>query len=374
MSLDPVSGGGTAERTYQISKFLAKAGFNCTILTMDLGIIPRSGADSYDLRVITIPCMSKRFYLPRPSFHLFKKIMEQVRNVDLIHIMGHWTIINALAYLAARKCNKPYVVCPAGSLPNFGRSKVMKSLYNLIVGYKILQQADACIAITADEIADFIKYGVERERIFIIPNGINPEKYTESNVEAFRRKNGLGNNPYILFLGRLNPIKGPDLLIHAFCNVREKLKKHHLVIAGPDEGMLTILKQFCAANGILDRVHFVGFLGEKDKSRACHGSDLLVIPSRREAMSIVVLEAGIVGTPVLLTDQCGFNEIEEIQGGIIVPASVEGLQTGLVELFTNPESLKQMGRNLRRFIKDQYLWEVLIKKYILLYKGILATP
>ena len=151
--IDPVMGGGTAERTLQISLALKGEGANCQILTTDIGLknglIPRLSG----LSVIAYKCLLNRFYIPRASF---KSIKKTVGNVDIIHIMGHWSVLNALVYLAARQMNKPYVVCPAGALPIYGRSKILKVIYNWIVGVRIIKNASAWIAITEDEREHFL--------------------------------------------------------------------------------------------------------------------------------------------------------------------------------------------------------------------------
>lgn len=373
MSIDPVTGGGTAERTVQMSKSLVKSGAKCTILTMDLGLTPELRGSLHGISIEALPCINKRFYFPKPSFSLIRTIRNLVREADIVHIMGHWTIINALVYLAVRHLGKPYVVCPAGALYKFGRSNILKTTYNWLIGRQLIRHAAFCIAIIADEISHFQSYGVKSEKIIIIPNGINIENYLNDDVNTFRSKFNLGDNPIVLFLGRLNLIKGPDLLLRAFYGVRDKLKNYHLVMAGPDGGLLEELQRFSAAHGIADRVHFIGFIGGKDKSQAYHAADLLVIPSRKEAMSIVVLEAGIVGIPVLITDQCGMNEIEDIQGGKVVSASLEGLQAGLMEMLRDGKVLKQKGINLKKFVQDRFSWNVIINKYLQLYDQILTT-
>lgn len=371
MSLDPVNGGGTAERTIQMSKFLVRAGAECAILTMDLGLTPELRRDLDGVDITALPCINERFYFPKLSFGLMKTVKNLVRNADVVHIMGHWTVINALAYFAARRLGKPYVVCPAGALYKFGRSNFLKTIYNWFIGYNLIRNAAFCIAVTADEISHFQSYNVKNKKMAIIPNGININNFLNNDVEAFRCKFNLKNNPMVLFVGRLNPIKGPDLLLHAFNAVKDKLKNHHLVMAGPDGGLLEELQAFSASHGIADRVHFVGFIGGIDKSQAYHAADLLVIPSRKEAMSIVVLEAGIVGIPVLITDQCGMNEIEDIQGGKVISASKEGLEAGLIGMLKDIKALKLMGRNLNKFVKDRYLWDVIINKYLQLYEQVL---
>jgi glycosyltransferase involved in cell wall biosynthesis len=83
---------------------------------------------------------------------------------------------------------------------------------------------------------------VAPHRIFHIPNGVNEDDFRSSDVALFRKKIGIANVPYILFVGRLNPIKGPDLLLSAFSKLKNDLP-HHLIFAGPDGGMSEPLKQ-----------------------------------------------------------------------------------------------------------------------------------
>lgn len=368
MSLDPITGGGTAERTAQISRALAKAGHECTILTTDIGLNNEQINALKEINIIDLPCINRRFYLPKFSH---KEIAKIVSDADIIHIMGHWTFLNALIYFYARKQNKKYVVCPAGALPIFGRPRIIKKLFNLFVGKRIIHNANGHIAITLDEVKQFIPYGVDANGVIIIPNGINPDDFKVSRTDIFRKKYGLGEKPFILFVGRLNPIKGPDLLLRAFSNTKEIIKDYHLVFVGPDGGMLSELIKMSAQFNIDERVHFLGYLGGESKSEAYHAAELLVIPSRQEAMSLVVLEAGAAGTPVLLTDQCGYGEVADICGGKVVPATVEGLQKGLIEILSAPEHLKFMGNNLKHYVSEHYTWESVINKYLSMYHRIL---
>lgn len=366
--LDPVTGGGTAERTLQISRALMDEGADCRILTTDIGFENGSLPRLDGLNVKAYQCLLKRFYIPRVSLASIKK---EVEVVDVIHIMGHWSVLNALVYLAARLMHKLYVVCPAGALPIFGRSKILKTIYNWIIGRRIIRDASAWIAITDDERSQFEVYGIDRKSVIVIPNGINPDDFSETDVQGFRKKHGLGNHPFILFLGRLNSIKGPDLLLEAFCRGQEAWPEWHLVFAGPDGGLLDSLKKSSAASAVRSRVHFVGYVGGKEKSAAYRSAQLLVIPSRQEAMSMVVLEAGITGTPVLITDQCGFNDVSVVNGGIVVPTSVEGIQKVLIEILKDAEKRRSMGRNLKKYVEDNFTWKIAVEKYLQLYRMIL---
>ena len=370
MSLDPVSGGGTAERTFQISNSLVRAGLKCDVLTINLNLSDERIEQLNGINLIALECLIERYYIPKLSQRIIK---DAVANADIIHLMNHWTILNALVYISVRRHKKPYVVCPAGALPLFGRSQRVKYLYNKFIGNNIISKANGHVAIAVNEIGHFQKYGVEPDKVSLIPNGINPEDFKWSDVDNFRRKYGLDDSPFILFVGRLNSIKGPDLLLNAFKKISEAFNDYHLVFAGPDGGMLSELKNKSEEMKITNRVHFTGYLGGEEKSSAYRAASLLAIPSRQEAMSIVVLEAGIMGTPVLLTDQCGLDEVERIGGGKVVNATVDALQKGLSKILKNHDKLKSMGSNLKKHVINNYTWEKIINQYIDLYRQVLSN-
>jgi len=359
-------GGGTAERTVQMSYFLAQEGIDCSILCTDLALSDETKLYLKDVKIAALPCLIKRFYIPMPDFF---RINTLVKKADLVHIMNHWTILNVWVYLLVRWHKRPYVVCPAGALPLFGRSQTLKKLFNWIIGKNIIRNADACIAVTKDEIPQFKSYGVEEQKVVVIPNGIRCDyPPSEAGAANFRKKFNLTATPFILFLGRLNLIKGPDLLLNAFCKIKNDFPSFHLVIAGPDEGLLGEMQAMAGQEKILERVHFIGPIRGEEKRHAYEAADLLVIPSRQEAMSIVVLEAGIFGTPVLFSDQCGLGELASLNCGHEVSVSVEEIQSGLKLLLGNKELRQTLGRNLRAHILQTYDWKIVVKQYLKLYQ------
>lgn len=368
MSVDPVLGGGTAERTMQLCREFVALGHSCTLLTMDLDLSKefKRSINAKGIKALYLPCISKRFYVPLP---LLSVVARAVRDVDVVHLMGHWTVINALVFVFCLLYRKPYVVCPAGALPVFGRSGVIKNIYNALVGKRIIQRSSGCVAITADEVGQFGKYGIPRDRVVVIPNGINVDDFECKAGADFKSKYGLKGS-VILFMGRLNEIKGPDLLLEAFLSLGHKLSTFDLVFIGPDGGMLNSLKK--CASGHDAAVHYLGYIGGSEKSQAYHAADLLVIPSRQEAMSIVVLEAGAAATPVLITDQCGFNELEKIGGGRVVSASVKGIADG-IEWMIETGELEAMGQRLNEYVVSNYQWRGVARKYISLYESILKS-
>lgn len=367
--LDPVTGGGTAERTFQMSRSLARAGVECVILTTDIGLIDDRIRQLGHVKVIALPCISKRFFIVKLSWRQLKAL---VLSVDVIHLMGHWSMLNVLVTFLARQTGTPYVVCPAGELPLFGRSRWIKQLFNILIGYRIVREAAGHIAVTPDEIPAYARYGVKASQVTIIQNGINEADFSVDEASQFADRFGLGAAPFILFMGRLNPIKGPDLLLEAFCSIAHKRPEFHLVFAGPDGGLLDALQKMTQERGLVDRVHFIGYVAGRDKAEAYRSADLLVIPSRQEAMSIVVLEAGIVGTPVLLTNRCGFDEVATVGGGQVVGATAIDLAAGLDSLLDDRAALKTMGERLQVHVRQNFIWEVIVGHFQDLYQRILA--
>jgi len=356
MSLDTVTGGGTVERTLQLHKTLVALGAQSHFLTINC-----SDNDDLPAKDVTqLPCLNKRWFIPFPKMKVVKQLVQQA---DVIHLMNHWTLINAWVYVLARKLGKPYIICPAGALTIFGRSTFKKHLYQWLIGKNMLKNASAVIAISPHEIGVFEEYGVDSRKIHQIPNGVDDDDFNCNNPTHFRKTSGIGSVPYILFVGRLNAIKGPDLLLNAFAELHNELP-HHLVFAGPDGGMTEQLKQQALDINLKDRVHFTGYLGGELKSSAYHGAELLVVPSRHEAMSIVALEAAVSSTPVLLTDQCGFSPLADVGAALEVPATINGISQGLENMLIEDCNLEDMGKCGRTFALEHYTWSIMAKRFV----------
>jgi len=339
----------------------------CSILTLDIGISQQHRNGLSHCSLIFLPCLWKRFYLPAPKFNL---VSDAVKNADIVHLMGHWTIINVITYYFILRFRKKYVVCPAGALPIFGRSSAIKKIYNVLVGTRLVRNANAHIAISMTEVPNYEAYGVSRSTISHVPNGINPFELNP-DVRKIREELNLSDSPYILFIGRLNFIKGPDLLIEAFGLIKDKFPNHKLVLAGPDEGLKANLILRSRALGIENRVQFVGYVGGASKCELLIQADLMVIPSRQEAMSIVVLEAGLANTPVVLTDQCGLNELHDLHSATIVQVSAPAIANGIHTSLSKRNASLKAAKNLKEYIEENLLWETIAIKLETLFTSVL---
>lgn len=357
--------GGQSERTLQMSRWLATTGEDVDVLVLDKGLSAQRLEAIRPARVVPLRTLNRRFYVPGER----RRVREEVATVDVIHLMGYWSVLNALVFDAARRAQKPYVLCPAGSWRVRGRSRILKFGYDRIIGRRIVDGAARVVAITHQEREQFESFGVAPSRIVVMPNAVDAADFAKRDDAAFRSQFGLGPAPFILFLGRLAPVKGPDLLLEAFAASNDAAG-HHLVYAGPDAGMAAGLRSRVGKLGLEDRVHFIGPIAGNEKSMALHAADFLAIPSRHEAMSIVVLEAGICGTPVLLTDQCGLPEVGATEGGIIVPPDAGAIAAGIDRMIGADRVM--MGARMRDLVVERFTWQALVQQYRTMYAEILA--
>ena len=173
-------------------------------------------------------------------------------------------------------------------------------------------------------------------------------------------------------MGRLNYIKGPDLLLEAFAKIEKKYPNYSLIFAGPDNGMKDNLILESEKIGISNKVKFIGYVDSELKSMLYHAADLLVIPSRSEAMSIVVLESAITATPVLMTNSCGLEEMTGDNGAISVNPDVTSITDGLLKILQKDSDLTLRGKKLKKYVESKFTWNHIVKEYIKMYENILS--
>jgi glycosyltransferase involved in cell wall biosynthesis len=345
--LEPETGAGTAERTRHLAIRLAALDCKCTVIAM-AGRTWQSELEEANVRVLLTGHLGNRFPIPLLRFF---KIWRLVRWADVVHVMGYWHLLAPLVCFLANLAGKPIALCPAGELAPEFRGAPWKRLYYQLVGKVMISTAASIIATTARERDEILRTErIVASQVTISPNGIAPNQNMATCNAVLPAK------PFILFVGRLTAIKGPDLLILAFAKISRLDPSLRLVLAGPDRGMGSTLQRMIHSLGIQGRVALLGFVDETTRNHLYKNAAFLVIPSRSEVMSMVALEAAALGTPVLLTDRCGFNEVEEVGGGLVVSADVESLAAGLTKMIAETRNGAAMGERLRAFVLAQYAW------------------
>ena len=363
LSLDPLDT-GMSERTFQMSRALARIGHRVEVLVSDKGLSEQRVRAIEPATVTPVKMLNRRYFVPKATPRSLRPIVQRA---DIIHLMGYWSALNVMVFQA--RDDTPYVFCPAGSSRIYGRSKTMKRLYAALIGRKIVDSAARVIAVTDQEKSFLASAGISERKIVVMPNAVEQTDENSSNVDAFRSAYNI-HRQFILALGRLNTIKGPDLLLNAYID-SGLARDFDLVFAGPDEGMGVDLARRAQQAGVSNAVHLIGHVEGEMKSQALKAAEFVVVPSRHEAMSLVAIEAGAVGKPVVLTDQCGFDAVETIGGGFVVPASSDGIRGGLARMAAADR--QSMGARMRDFVRDHYTWDSMARRYEQLYREILGA-
>jgi len=213
-----------------------------------------------------------------------------------------------------------------------------------------LYTADKVTALTEWEKNEIKKLGIPEEKITVIPNGINIDKFSKS----FREKYNI-EGPMILFIGQPIRRKGLEYLIGAMPEIINEFEDLKCVFVGYRKN--DKLEELCDKLNIKSNVIFLGFLSEKEKVEALTAADIFVFPTLYEGFGTVVVEAMAAGCPVVTTDVAGNSEIvKNNRNGILVkPKSSEEICKAVIKLLENNGIRKKMG-NVNKNEAKKYSW------------------
>ncbi|MBU2549824.1 MAG: glycosyltransferase [Proteobacteria bacterium] len=355
--------GGVADRCYQLTKVLAGQGHDITILTTDYQLSLPYAASLDPVKVVPVRSHGGRFrYCPAVKPWL----EENIGCFDICHLMNHYSYINLAVADACRRRRIPYLFSAMGSMPVMHRSFLKKRLFNRLVGYRLILGATGLVAITRQEARQYLDYhpGIDPARVFVLPNAID-DTYDESvDPGAFYRRLGIPERfRLVLYVGRLDHIKGPDLLVQAFARVAQDFPEAALALVGPDFGARETVRRLIKTNGLGDRVFLCGPLYGGEKLEAYAAADILAVPSRRENMSIVALEAAVWKVPVVISETAGFPEVADSGAGRVVRPEIDDIARALLDLLLDEPGRRGMAENARRMVLDNYLWEKIGKRF-----------
>jgi len=293
-------------------------------------------------------------------------------NADFVHLHGVWSPLLVAASAWARRKGIGYCVAPHGMLDPWSlRQKWWKKRLALAIGWRrMLDRARFLHVLNADEAALVGPLGL-RSPSRVIPNGIFLEEILPvPEPGSFRSElPALGDRPFILFLSRLHFKKGLDRLAAGFARVAAADPEVHLVVAGPDGGARAEFESAIAAAGLTDRTHLTGPIYGRRKYAAMVDCACFCLPSRQEGFSVAITEALAVGRPVVITPECHFPEVAEVDAGIVTSAEPEPLAAALVEILRDPVRSEARGRRGADLVRRRFTWDRIAEASILAYRG-----
>lgn len=309
------------------------------------------------------------FYFPvqfRPlnvSWNFRKFINDHLREFDVVHIHGLYRFPPTYAAYQARKQKIPYVIRPHGALDPYlytksSRNILLKRLYERWFDLPNLHGAGG-IHYTAEEERQRAAFLGLRAPSFVIPNGIDWSRYAQLPARgAFRAALGLGDAPLVLFLGRLHPKKGLDLLIPAFETIRRRVAGTQLAIVGPENDCFgQQLRAWVAERGLTEAVHFAGHLDAADVIQAYVDADVFVLPSYTENFGMTVVEAMACALPVVISDQVNIHaEVAQAGAGLVTRCDATEVAEAVIALLADQEQRRSLGQAGREAAQVHYSW------------------
>ena len=353
--------GGPPAKVQALSRGLAKRGNEVTVLTADWGAEKRIAGTPQAIAFQRSPFGwtsedhgVKAIYLPtwlryratswNPAIGRF--LRARLSQFDAVHIFGLYDLLGPAAAKECRKQNVPYLVEPIGMFVPIVRNVRLKRLYHYFYGREMLAGAARVIATSEQEVRELGEGGIPKEKIVLRRNGVmQPERIPERGL--FREsKNIPAESLVILFLGRLSEKKSPDLLLKAFSALPGQIagRNLRLVFAGPDEqGMEAKLKEMADALHVTERVQFVGPIFGEEKWAAYRDADAFVLPSQNENFGNTAAESAAVGTPAIVTEQCGIASL--LKGAALIIPHQEAALVQAMKTLLQDETLRgRLGR------------------------------
>ncbi len=357
--------GGPSLAVLNLAEWQARQGVQVDVVTTNLNgaqlldVPLKTWVEDRGFRVQYFPCWHFKDY--KFSRSMSQWLKRHVRDYDIVNTHAIFAYTNLPAYQACQRDLIPYIIHPHGMLEPWalGYKRWKKQPYYDLIEKSALDRAAAIRVLAIPEAESVGKLDINTP-LALIPNGIAAE--TASTVidtsvfyKAFPETAG---KTTILFLGRIDPKKGLDLLATAFAKASQAFPHIQLVVAGPDNtGYLATAKQYFLAAQCLDRVTFTGMIEGDLKAAALAIADIYVAPSYSEGFSMSVLEGMVSGLPCVITIGCNFPEAAAAGVAHVVEINADAIANALILCLKEPEAAQAMGSLARQFVLDNYTWD-----------------
>lgn len=305
----------------------------------------------------TIVFSNKHSFDPSFLYSLIKTIRK--KKVSLVH--SHEFMMNVYGTTAAFICRKPGIATVHGK--NYFWKKARRR-----AAYRLTSRLASSIVAVSEDSKDFLSCnaGIEKSRIRVVYNAVDPDRYLMENTEKARITDGI-KSPVIGSVGNLYPVKGYTYLLKAAAKVIGTYPDAAFIIAGKMTEYSNDLMQEARDLGIDGNIRFLGF--REDIPGLLKLMDLFVLPSIEESFSIATIEALAASLPVIAT-RCGGPEeiIEHGKTGILVPkCDPPALCEAMLKLLKDRELAQRLAKAGSAMVRERFSMEAMIGKYMGLY-------
>lgn len=366
--------GGPSIALEAMTRALAQAGVAVDVATTD-----DDGAGHLDVPLgapvlrdgVTYWFFRRQTQFYKFSLPLTRWLARNVARYDVAHIHALFSYATVPASFYAARAHVPYIVRPLGTLNQYGMRQhhaLIKKISFPLVERRILARAARVHYTSAQEKLEAEALGVTQPSV-ILPLGV---AIAQDEIARVRLP---GEPLRILFLSRLDPKKGLDLLLPAFAALRAREVNAQLIIAGDGEDdFLNDVKRRAQELQLGAAVQWMGFITGDAKTRLLCDADIFVLPSYSENFGIAAVEAMGAGLPVIVTTEVGIaDEIAEAGAGTVVAPGATALQQALAQLCADGALRDAMGARGRALARSRYSTEATTRALIDLYRDVILT-
>ena len=281
---------------------------------------------------------------------------------SIIHIHCVWEPVVRHVALYARKRRIPYVLSTHGMLHPYAiAQKRFKKWVYMQVFPSILKSAGELYSLNLEE-AEYVARRFRRPSS-VLANGIVVADYEKAEQGIFRAKRPeLAGRDFVLFVGRLHPIKGIDLLTRSFAHARKRGMELDLVIVGPDDGARGGVESLARELGIEKHVHFTGGLFGAEKRDAFAACTIFAHRPRFEGFGITVVEGLASAKPVVTTKECKLDGAVEAGALRQAADTDEAFGDALFEIATSADRGRALGARGQAWVREIFDWTSLVKR------------
>lgn len=358
--------GGPIASVLQLCRNLAQQGLTVRVLTTDANGL-HSVLDVPNDRELVLKEGLWIRYCPRRMRHsvssnLLRLLPSYIRWADVVHLTAVYSFPTIPTLLGCRVLSKPLLWSPRGALQRWERSRrvLVKTIWEYAC--RTVTPRRLALHVTSEDEARESSARLPGAQIYIVPNGVE--------IPAEARRTSGQDGLRLLYLGRLDPIKGLENLLDA-CAIarREGNLRLRLTIGGDGkEGYVVSLRRRLNDLGIAELVSWHGWATDRQKRKLFEETDVLVIPSNTENFGIVVAEALAHGVPVIASRGTPWRRVEDIGCGLWVANDPQSLADAIVRIGRMP--LGEMGGRGRKWMMQEFTWPAITERMMSVYRSL----
>ncbi|MHB1004570.1 MAG: glycosyltransferase [Chloroflexota bacterium] len=296
---------------------------------------------------------------------------------DLVH-SHYWLSAHVGAELAAL-WGVPHVTMfhTLGEVKNRCGAPGQESAQRIAVERKVVASVDRITAASENELGHLVDlYGADPAQVSIVPCGVNTSRFRPLARQQARAELGLDGRWVALFVGRMDPLKGLDLLLQAGHQLSVQAPNLQIVVVGGDavpESEEARVRDLARDLGLAERVRFVGAVPQADLPRYYSAADVCVVPSYYESFGLVAVEALACGTPVIASRVGGLPKVvKHGENGLLVPERTAAAFAASIAALHEDEALRaDLARRARGSI-GHLVWGAIARRIASVYEELLA--